>query len=93
MASFLEGQAPVVASTRLARPAVSTIIIAARTIEHPEDNIRSGGLALGEEDTRMLDVPSGPGIPVPNGWYFNSTLQKTRTPNGPTRNATQRATG
>lgn len=49
----------------LARPAVSSVIIAARTLEHLEDNIRSVDLKLTEEDMRMLDEASDPGTPYP----------------------------
>ncbi len=49
----------------LARPAVSSVIIAARTIAHLEDNIRAVDLELTEEDMRLLDAASDPGIPYP----------------------------
>ncbi len=49
----------------LARPAVSSVIIAARTIEHLEDNIRAVDLRLTEEDIRLLDAVSDPGVPYP----------------------------
>ena len=49
----------------LARPAVSSVIIAARTIEHLEDNIRSVDLKLSGEDMRLLDAASDPGVPYP----------------------------
>jgi aryl-alcohol dehydrogenase-like predicted oxidoreductase len=49
----------------LARPAVSSVIIAARTHEHLEDNIRAVELRLSEDDMRGLDAASDPGIPYP----------------------------
>jgi aryl-alcohol dehydrogenase-like predicted oxidoreductase len=49
----------------LARPAVTSVIVAARTIEHLEDNIRAGELALSPEDMKMLDDVSDPGVPYP----------------------------
>jgi aryl-alcohol dehydrogenase-like predicted oxidoreductase len=49
----------------LARPAVSSVIIAARTNEHLEDNIRASELQLSGEDMRLLDAASDPGIPYP----------------------------
>lgn len=49
----------------LVRPAVSSVIIAARSIEHLEDNIRAVDLQLSEEDVRLLDAASDPGIPYP----------------------------
>jgi aryl-alcohol dehydrogenase-like predicted oxidoreductase len=49
----------------LARPAVSSVIIAARTIEHLEQNIRGIELNLSEEDVQLLDAVSDPGVPYP----------------------------
>jgi aryl-alcohol dehydrogenase-like predicted oxidoreductase len=49
----------------LGRPAVSSVIIAARKAEQLEDNIRAVDLRLSEEDVRMLDAASDPGIPYP----------------------------
>ncbi len=49
----------------LARPAVSSVIIAARSNEHLEDNIRASDLQLSSEDVRLLDAASDPGIPYP----------------------------
>jgi len=49
----------------LARPAVSSVIIAARTLDHLEDNIRAVDLKLSGEDVRLLDAASDPGIPYP----------------------------
>ncbi len=49
----------------LGRPAVSSVIIAARTIEHLDDNIASVDLALSPEDVSLLDAASDPGVPYP----------------------------
>jgi len=49
----------------LGRPAVSSVIVAARKIEQLEDNIRAGDLRLSDNDVRLLDVASDPGIPYP----------------------------
>ncbi len=49
----------------LGRPAVSSVIIAARKAEHLEDNIRAVDLELSEEDIRLLDAASDPGTPYP----------------------------
>ena len=49
----------------LGRPAVSSVIIAARKPEHLEDNIKAVDLSLSEEDIRILDSASDPGVPYP----------------------------
>ncbi len=49
----------------LARPAVSSVIIAARKPEHLEDNIKAVDLVLSAEDVRQLDTASDPGVPYP----------------------------
>jgi aryl-alcohol dehydrogenase-like predicted oxidoreductase len=49
----------------LARPAISSVIIAARKPENLEDNIKAVDLQLSEEDTRQLDAASDPGTPYP----------------------------
>ena len=49
----------------LGRPAVSSVIIAARKAEHLEDNLKAVDLALSEEDVRLLDAASDPGVPYP----------------------------
>ena len=49
----------------LARPAISSVIIAARKSEQLEDNIRAVDLQLSEEDMRLLDAASDPGVPYP----------------------------
>jgi aryl-alcohol dehydrogenase-like predicted oxidoreductase len=49
----------------LARPAVSSVIVAARTNEHLEDNIKAADLRLSAEDIALLDGASDPGVPYP----------------------------
>ncbi len=49
----------------LSRPAISSVIIAARTIPHLEDNISAVDLKLTAEDMAELDLVSDPGIPYP----------------------------
>jgi aryl-alcohol dehydrogenase-like predicted oxidoreductase len=49
----------------LGRPAVSSVIIAARKIEQLQDNISAVDLRLSDEDIRLLDAASDPGVPYP----------------------------
>src|SRR6201981_2205388 len=49
----------------LGRPAVSSMIVAARKPEQLEDNIRAVDLRLSAEDVRLLDEVSDPGVPYP----------------------------
>jgi aryl-alcohol dehydrogenase-like predicted oxidoreductase len=49
----------------LGRPAVSSVIIAARKIEQLEDNIGAVGLRLSDDDIQLLDAASDPGVPYP----------------------------
>jgi aryl-alcohol dehydrogenase-like predicted oxidoreductase len=49
----------------LGRPAVSSVIVAARKPEQLEDNIRAIDLRLSDEDVRLLDAASDPGVPYP----------------------------
>jgi diketogulonate reductase-like aldo/keto reductase len=57
--------ARVALSWLLGRPAVSSVIIAARKVEQLEDNIRAVDLQLSDEDVQILDAASDPGIPYP----------------------------
>jgi aryl-alcohol dehydrogenase-like predicted oxidoreductase len=57
--------ARVALSWLLGRPAVSSVIIAARKPEQLEDNIGAVDLQLSEDDTRLLDAASDPGVPYP----------------------------
>ncbi len=49
----------------LSRPAISSVIIAARTLPHLEDNISAVDLKLTAEDINELDKASDPGVPYP----------------------------
>lgn len=49
----------------LSRPAISSVIIAARTLPHLEDNISAVELKLTAEDLLELDSASDPGVPYP----------------------------
>ena len=49
----------------LARPAVSSVIIAARTTAKLDDNLAASDLALTPGDIRQLDAVSDPGVPYP----------------------------
>jgi aryl-alcohol dehydrogenase-like predicted oxidoreductase len=49
----------------LSRPAVSSVIIAARKKEHLEDNLQAVDLKLDPEDLKLLDQVSDPGTPYP----------------------------
>jgi aryl-alcohol dehydrogenase-like predicted oxidoreductase len=49
----------------LGRPAVSSVIVAARNPKQLEDNIGAVDLRLSDEDVRLLDAASDPGIPYP----------------------------
>jgi aryl-alcohol dehydrogenase-like predicted oxidoreductase len=49
----------------LARPAVSSVIVAARKIEQLEDNVGAVDLRLSDEEVRLLDAASDPGAPYP----------------------------
>jgi len=49
----------------LGRPAISSVIIAARKAEHLEDNLRAVDLRLSDDDLRLLDAASDPGVPYP----------------------------
>jgi len=49
----------------LGRPAVSSVIIAGRKVEQLEDNINAVDLLLSDEDVRLLDAASDPGVPYP----------------------------
>jgi aryl-alcohol dehydrogenase-like predicted oxidoreductase len=49
----------------LRRAAVSSVIVAARKAEQLEDNIRAVDLQLSDDDVRLLDAASDPGVPYP----------------------------
>src|SRR6202158_6039765 len=47
----------------LGRPAVSSVIIAARKVEQLEDNICAVDLRLSDDEVKLLDAASDPGVP------------------------------
>src|ERR1017187_4780798 len=47
----------------LARPAVSSVILGARTLAQLDGNLIAGDLELSEDETRLLDTASDPGAP------------------------------
>jgi aryl-alcohol dehydrogenase-like predicted oxidoreductase len=49
----------------LQRPAVSSVIVAARKVEQLEDNIRAVDLELSDDEIQLLDAASDPGVPYP----------------------------
>lgn len=49
----------------LSRPAISSVIIAARNLKHLDDNIMAADLKLTDEDFQALDAVSDPGTPYP----------------------------
>jgi aryl-alcohol dehydrogenase-like predicted oxidoreductase len=49
----------------LLQPAISSVIIAARTRDHLVDNIKASGFKLSAEDLRQFDDVSHPGTPYP----------------------------
>ena len=49
----------------LGRQAVSSVIVAARKVERLEDNIGAVDLRLSEDEVRLLDAASDPGVPYP----------------------------
>jgi aryl-alcohol dehydrogenase-like predicted oxidoreductase len=46
-----------------ARPAVSSVILGARTMEQLEDNLAAAEVRLSPEETQLLDLASDPGAP------------------------------
>jgi aryl-alcohol dehydrogenase-like predicted oxidoreductase len=57
--------ARVALSCVLGRPAVSSVIVAARKVEQLEDNISAVDLRLSDDEVRLLDAASDPGVPYP----------------------------
>ena len=49
----------------LAQPMVSSVIVAARKLEHLEDNLKAVDLKLNEDDFSLLNDVSNPGVPYP----------------------------
>jgi aryl-alcohol dehydrogenase-like predicted oxidoreductase len=75
-----ESPASVALAWALGRPAVSSVIIAARTPEHLEQNIRAVDLDLSEEDVRQLDAVSDPGMPYPKWMVLQLDLAEDPRP-------------
>lgn len=59
------GPATVAIAWTISRPAISTVIVAARTNDHLQENIRAADLELSPEDLQVLDEVSDPGTPYP----------------------------
>jgi len=49
----------------LGRPAVSSVIIAARKTDQLQDNIAAVDLRLSDDEVKLLDAASDPGVPYP----------------------------
>ena len=47
----------------LGRPAVTSVILGARTMDQLNDNLAAGGMQLSEDETRRVDEASEPGTP------------------------------
>jgi aryl-alcohol dehydrogenase-like predicted oxidoreductase len=58
-------QARVALAWTLSRPSVSSVIIAGRSVDHLQDDIRAVDLRLTAEDVAALDEASDPGVPYP----------------------------
>jgi aryl-alcohol dehydrogenase-like predicted oxidoreductase len=65
----------------LSRPAVASVIIAARKPENLEDNIKAVDLTLSEEDTKLLDTASDPGVPYPKWMVQQLDVAEDPRPN------------
>jgi aryl-alcohol dehydrogenase-like predicted oxidoreductase len=65
----------------LARPAVTSVILGARTLDQLNDNLGGADLQLGEEETKLLDAASAPLTPdYPYG--ERGQTQRSRRING-----------
>jgi aryl-alcohol dehydrogenase-like predicted oxidoreductase len=64
----------------LGRPAISSVIIAGRTIAQLDDNIQSVDLKLSDEDVAELDKASDPGIPYPKWMVLQLNLGEDPRP-------------
>ncbi|HYW35626.1 MAG TPA: aldo/keto reductase [Balneolaceae bacterium] len=58
----------------LGRENISSVLIAARKLEHLEDNIKAVDLELTEEDIKQLDEVSEPGIPYPRWMVLQQSI-------------------
>jgi aryl-alcohol dehydrogenase-like predicted oxidoreductase len=64
----------------LGRPAVSSVIIAARRLETLEDDIKAVDLALSDDDVKLLDRVSDPGTPYPKWMVFQLDVAEDPRP-------------
>ena len=71
----------------LGRPAVSSVIVAARKAEQLEDNIRAVELRLLDDDVRQLDAASDPGIPYPKWMVLQLDTAEDPRSRAPVREA------
>jgi aryl-alcohol dehydrogenase-like predicted oxidoreductase len=62
----------------ISRPAISSVIVAARTREHLLENMQAADLELAEEDLRELSEVSDPGTPYPRWMVLQ--LDQTEDP-------------
>ena len=83
--------ARVALSWLLGRPAVSSVIVAARKAEQLEDNIRAVDLQLSDDDVRLLDAASDPGVPYPKWMVLQ--LDTAEDPRSKTLNPERYADG
>lgn len=58
----------------LSRENISSVLIAARKLEHLEDNIRAVDLELSDEEIRLLDEVSDPGVPYPRWMVLQQAM-------------------
>ena len=75
----------------LGRPAVSSVIVGARKTEQLEDNIRAVDLQLSDDDVRLLDAASDPGVPYPRWMVLQ--LDSAEDPRSKTLNPERYADG
>src|SRR6202158_1409953 len=75
----------------LGRPAVSSVIVAARKADQLEDNIRAVDLQLSDDDVRLLDAASDPGVPYPKWMVLQ--LDNAEDPRSKTLNPERYAEG
>src|SRR6202158_4320670 len=86
-----ESPARVALSWVLGRPAVSSVIVAARKADQLEDNIRAVDLQLSDDDVRLLDAKSDPGVPYPKWMVLQ--LDTAEDPRSKTLNPERYADG
>jgi aryl-alcohol dehydrogenase-like predicted oxidoreductase len=60
----------------LRRPAISTLVVGARTEEQLADNLKAADLQLGDEEVRRLDEVSRPPLPYPLWHQRNSAADR-----------------